>query len=79
MMRCQIAHVALLVVGELGQKSPFPAADLEARPAPLPMMASVRDHGARSRGGSPHRDHHELPSHRIGTDASSSRAFPPTR
>jgi hypothetical protein len=31
---------------ELGQKSPFLAADLEARPAPLPMMDSGENTGS---------------------------------
>jgi hypothetical protein len=40
MLGCQTAHIALLVVDELGWKSPFPTADVEARPAPLPVMTS---------------------------------------
>jgi hypothetical protein len=37
--RCQTTHLAPLIFSELGQKSPFLAADLEARPAPLPLKS----------------------------------------
>jgi hypothetical protein len=52
-MRCRTARLALLIFGELGQKSPFLATDLEACPIASPMMASGGDHGERSYGGSP--------------------------
>jgi hypothetical protein len=37
--RCQTTHLAPLIFSELGQKSPFLAADLEARPALLPLKS----------------------------------------
>jgi hypothetical protein len=75
MLGCQTAHIALLVVDEMGWKSPFPTADVEARPAPLPVMTSGGgDHDRRSHSGSPCYDHCQLLSRRILADASSSRA-----
>jgi hypothetical protein len=47
-VRCQNIHVARLIFGELGRKSPFLTTDLESCPASLPMMASRGDHGERS-------------------------------
>jgi hypothetical protein len=58
------------------QKSPFLTADLEARPAPLPVMASGGDHDKHPCGGSPCHDGRQLLSHRAWIDASSSQASP---
>jgi hypothetical protein len=72
--RCQTTHLALLIISKLGQKSPSLATDLEARPAPLPVMSGGGDHSERGCGGSPHRDHCQPSSCRERIDASSSRA-----
>jgi hypothetical protein len=78
-VRCRTAHLALLIFSELGHKLPFLAADLEACPTPLPMMASGGDHNKRPCGGSPHCGCCQPSSHRARTDASSSRASPLVR
>jgi hypothetical protein len=44
-MRCRTAHLALLIFGKFGRKSPFLATDLEACPAPSLVAASGGDHG----------------------------------
>jgi hypothetical protein len=67
-------HLALSISGELGQKSPFLTADLEARSAPLPVMASEGDHDKHPCGGSPCHNGRQPSSHRARTEASSSRA-----
>jgi hypothetical protein len=79
MARCRTAHLAILIFSEFGQKSPFLTADLDARPAPLPAMASGGDHIMHPFGGSLHPNGHQPPSYRARIDASSSRALPLTR
>jgi hypothetical protein len=72
--RYRTTHLALLIFSELGQKSPFLAANLEARPAPLSMMDGGGDHGERACGGSPRHDRRQPSSRRARTDAYYSQA-----
>jgi hypothetical protein len=40
--------LSISIISELKKETPFLAAIVEARPAPLPIMASGRDRGERS-------------------------------
>jgi hypothetical protein len=60
-------------------ETPFLTTDLEAHPAPLPVMASGRGHGKHLWGGGSCHDGHKLLSHRVWMGASPSRASPSTR
>jgi hypothetical protein len=77
--RCGTAHLAISNSSELDQKSPFLATDLEARSAPLHVMANWGDHSKHPWGGIPHRDGHLSLSHRAWMDPSSSQALPSVR
>jgi hypothetical protein len=74
--RRRTVHLALLIFINLGQESPFLTTDLEACPAPLPMVASGGDHDKRYYSGSPRHNCHQLSSRRARTHASSPRALP---
>jgi hypothetical protein len=76
MVSCQTAHLAISISSELGQKLPFLTIDLEARPAPLPVMDCGRDHDKRPWGRSPHRNGRQPPSRGARMDASFNRAPP---
>jgi hypothetical protein len=78
-VRCRTAELALSIFSELEHKSPFLAIDLEARPAPLPMMASWGDHDKRPCSGNPNDNNRWPSSCRARTGASSSRASPSVR
>jgi hypothetical protein len=51
-VRCQTAHLALLIFSMLGQRLPSLTADLEAHSMPLPIMASGGHRSECSCGGS---------------------------
>jgi hypothetical protein len=52
-MRCRTIHLAISVSNELEKISPFLTADLEACPAPLPVMASGGDNNKHPWEGTP--------------------------
>jgi hypothetical protein len=71
--------LALFVFNDFEWKLPFPTTDLEAHPAPSPLMVSGGYHDRRSCSGSLCHNCCQLLFHRTVTDASSSRTSPPAK